>query len=84
MIPPPAPPTADAIFLGYTASSSKDLREQLLREFLDQREFNGVNYRILPDEAPDAPENPKTLPAAALEDFLRRQLRGLHLFYTPV
>lgn len=84
MIPPPAPPTADAIFLGYTASGSKDLREQLLREFIDQREFNGVNYRILPDEAPDAPENPKTLPADALEDFLRRQLQAsifsIHLF----
>lgn len=73
-----------AIFLGYAAGRAKTLRESLLKELLQQRKYGKIAHRILPDEAPDAPADPKTLPAGQLEAFLRRQLVAadfsIHLF----
>lgn len=80
----PADTSEDAIFIGYTASGSKNLRDSLIRELQHQRKYGKINYRILPDEAPDAPEDLKTMPTGQLEDFLRRQLSAsafsVHLF----
>ena len=82
--PGPAAGDGPAIFLGYTARDSKTLRDGLLREFQQQRKYNKIAHRILPDEAPGAPLDPKSLTAAELETFLRRQLEAsdfsIHLF----
>lgn len=83
----PAPdqnPATEAIFLGYAAGSAKTLRESLLKELQQQRKYGKIKHRILPDEAPHAPTDPKALPAAELEAFLHPQLRAaafsIHFF----
>ncbi len=73
-----------ALFLAYTASGSRAVRDGLLKELRQQRKYGKINFRILPDEAPGRPENLKVLPAAELEAFMRRQLEAsafsIHLF----
>lgn len=75
---------APAIFLGYAANDCKELRDSLLKELQQQRKYGKIPHRILPDEAPDAPGDPKSLPAGELEAFLRKQLNAsvfsVHLF----
>ncbi len=74
----PAPaetaPTHDALFLAAAAGEAKTLRESLLKELQQQRKYKKIQHQVLPDDAPDAPADPKTLPAAEFEAFLRRQL----------
>lgn len=73
-----------AIFLAYAAAGSKALREGLLKELQQQRKYGKIDYRILPDEAPDVPADFKVLSAAEWETFLSRQLDAsifsIHLF----
>lgn len=75
---------SEALFLAYTASGSKAVRDGLLKELQQQRKYGKINFRILPDEAPDHPDDIKAMPAAELEAFLRRQLQAsafsIHLF----
>jgi len=85
--PQSAADTADAapgIFLGYTAADAKNLRDGLLTELRQQRKYNKIPHRTLPDDAPDAPADPKALSAAAVEDLSRRCLQAsacsIHLF----
>ncbi|MCO6475870.1 MAG: toll/interleukin-1 receptor domain-containing protein [Phaeodactylibacter sp.] len=80
----PGPAGSDALFLAYTASGSRAVRDGLLKELQQQRKYGKIDFRILPDEAPDHPEDLKALPAAELEAFMRRQLEAsafsIHLF----
>jgi hypothetical protein len=66
-------PEGDALFLAAAAGAgeAKTLRETLLKEFQQQRKYNKIQHRVLPD---DAPADPKALSTAELEAFLRRQL----------
>ncbi len=79
-----APGGDKAIFLAYAAAGSKALREGLLKELQQQRKYGKIDYRILPDEAPDAPADVKALSAVEWEAFLNRQLDAsifsIHLF----
>lgn len=83
--PAAAASTGDkAIFLAYAAGGSKALREGLLKELQQQRKYGKIDYRILPDEAPDAPADIKAFSAAEWEAFLKRQfdasIFSIHLF----
>ena len=64
-----APADSGALFLAYTASGSKSVRDGLLKELQQQRKYGKIDFRILPDEAPDHPADIKSLSAAELEVF---------------
>lgn len=80
----PAAPKQKAIFLAAAAGEAKTLREGLLKELQQQRKHHKIAHQVLPDNAPDAPADPRILSAAEFEAFARRQLEAaefsVHLF----
>jgi TIR domain len=82
--PPPPPAHAPAIFIAHTSSFSQELRSRLLTELQQQRKYGKIDFRLLPDEADDAPTDPAQLSAAQLEALTRRYISesvfSIHLF----
>ena len=62
------------LFLGYAYGEAKKLREQLVKELQQHRKYNKLAIRILPEEAADAPPEPKVLSEKDLRGFIQRQL----------
>jgi hypothetical protein len=75
------------LFLGYAYGEARKLREQLAKELQQQRKYNKLAIRILPEEAADVPQEPRALAEKDLRGFIQRQIAASDIavfFYDDV